>query len=77
MQNENATALIVLPDVGEKYRTDIAEVISGKGFEKGQIVYLYPDWDVPLERDILDLMAEPVYYTNEDTIVGIKVEDAA
>lgn len=72
VQNENATAVIILPEFGEKYRTDIAEVVSGKGFQKGQVVYLYPEWDVPLERDILDLMPEPVYYTNSDTIIGIK-----
>ena len=70
--SDTTGGLLIKPELKEKYRTDIAEVISGKKFNENDIVWLHKDWDVPLEREILDERVETVYYTHEDTIYAIE-----
>lgn len=77
VSDSTSSSSIVMPDVTEPYRLDIAEVVccpEGMGCRVGDIIYPDRHFDVPLEYDILQTLDERIFYTHKDVILGKKVE---
>lgn len=76
VSDSTSTANIVMPDVMEPYRMDIAEVVACPEdcyVRPGDIVYPDKHWNVPLEYDILQTEKETIFYVHKDVILGKQV----
>lgn len=75
--DSTSSANIVMPDVSEPYRLDIAEVVAcpeDMGVRVGDVIFPDKHFDVPLEYDILQTLDERIFYTHKDVILGKKID---
>lgn len=78
VSDSTSSSSIVMPDVSEPYRLDIAEVVAtpeNVGLKPGDFIYPMKHWDVPVHYDILNDMDETLFYTHLDVILGIKTNE--